>query len=494
MGPSGSGKTTLLNVLARREAAGTRVEGTCLVNGTHPSLASFRQITSYVEQEDALIGALTVRETLDFAARLANLKGLSKRDRMTRIDGLLDSMGLRAQESALIGTPIRKGVSGGQKRRVSVASALVTGPKILFLDEPTSGLDSTASFEVVSFIKNIAKKNNLIVVASIHQPSTNTFRLFDKLALLSAGKSYYFGAVDGVVQHFASLDQPMPQQMNPAEFILEITNTDFASDRTAASESLVPLHNGWLKSPQNAHLATELAQITSNPGNSSTLPGKVIDANFATSVLVLTHRSFKKSYRDVIAYGVRIAMYLGLAIMMGTVWLRLDDNQSSIQPFINALFFSSAFLSFMAVAYIPAFLEDRLTFVKERSNGLYGSAAFLLSNFIIGLPYLFLISCLFSIVAYWLVGFQPTAKAFFTCIMWLFLDLLAAESLVVLLSSIFPLFVVALALTAFANGLWMSVGGFLVPYTILNVFWKYVFSYIDYQVCNTTTFHFNPPP
>jgi len=119
--------------------------------------------------------------------------------------------------------------------------------------------------------------------------------------------------------------------------------------------------------------------------------------------------------------------------------------------------------------------------VKERANGLYGPTAFLISNFLIGLPFLFLISVLFSVVAYWLINMRPTATAFFTWVMWLFLDLLAAESLVVLVASIFPVFVIALALTAFANGLWMSVGGFLVSMPVLNVFWKYVFHYIDYQ-------------
>jgi hypothetical protein len=92
-----------------------------------------------------------------------------------------------------------------------------------------------------------------------------------------------------------------------------------------------------------------------------------------------------------------------------------------------------------------------------------------------------IISVLFSIIAYWLSGFQPTATAFFTWVLWLWLDLIAAESLVVFISSLFPVFVIALALTAFANGLWMCVDGFMVNPTILNVFWKYVFSYIDYQ-------------
>lgn len=135
----------------------------------------------------------------------------------------------------------------------------------------------------------------------------------------------------------------------------------------------------------------------------------------------------------------------------------------------------------MAVAYVPAFLEDRRTYMHERSNGLYGPTAFLVSNFLTALPFLFLISILFSVFTYWMMNMRPTASAFFTWVGWLFLDLIAAESLVVLLASLFPNFVLALALTAFANGLWMSVGGFLVAMPTLNVFYKYLFHYIDYQ-------------
>jgi len=94
------------------------------------------------------------------------LSGFSRSDRTSRIRHLLNSFGLRKQEHTLIGTPIRKGISGGQKRRVSVASQLITGPKLLFLDEPTSGLDSVASLETISFIKNIAKQNNVRSIVS----------------------------------------------------------------------------------------------------------------------------------------------------------------------------------------------------------------------------------------------------------------------------------------------------------------------------------------
>jgi ABC-type multidrug transport system permease subunit len=135
----------------------------------------------------------------------------------------------------------------------------------------------------------------------------------------------------------------------------------------------------------------------------------------------------------------------------------------------------------MAVAYVPAYLEDLSTFHKERANGLYTPLPFLISNFLIGLPYLFLITLLFSTITYWLCNYRPSGTGYITFVMWLFLDLVAAESLVVLVSSIFPIFVVALALTAFANGLWMSVSGFLISPKVINVFWRYWARYIDYQ-------------
>jgi ABC-type multidrug transport system ATPase subunit len=176
---SGSGKTTLLNVLAHRAAtANATIRQTLAINGAPTSLASFRKLSSYVEQEDALVGSLTVRETLHFAAQLALPRyvfvcllkvsrwltlhsSVSKTERKARIEALLLSFGLHDQADTIIGTPIRKGVSGGQKRRVSVAAQLMTSPRILFLDEPTSGLDSAASWEVMSFVKVLARKHRV---------------------------------------------------------------------------------------------------------------------------------------------------------------------------------------------------------------------------------------------------------------------------------------------------------------------------------------------
>ncbi|KAF4783198.1 ABC transporter [Colletotrichum scovillei] len=463
MGPSGCGKTTLLNVLAGRPTNASSVSGSVLVNGAKPSRSQFRQMSCFVEQEDALIGSLTVRETLLFTSRLSSTSSLPASERLARIDGLLNAFGLNEQANTIIGTPIRKGISGGQKRRVGVASQLITSPKIMFLDEPTSGLDSAASFEVISYLKTVAKRSNLIVIASIHQPSTSTFNLFDKLLLLSAGKTHYFGPVNNVVPYYESLGMPIPTQVNPAEHVLEMVNTDFVKDKRQAAQRLEAMHGAWEESRPAKELRAAIADAEKN-SNSLDDDQAEKKPGLPSLALTLLHRSFIKSYRDVVAYGIRFVMYTGLAIMMGTVWLRLSTDQESIIPLTNAIF-----------------LEDRDQYVKEHQNGLYGPTALLISNFFIGIPYLFLIALIFSVISYWLSNFRPSATAFFIWVLWLFLDLLAAESLVVFFVSLFPSFVISLALVAFANGLWMSVNGFMVSPTILNSFYKYVFHYWDYQ-------------
>ena len=322
MGPSGSGKTTLLNVLAHRVPASYSIPaGEVLVNHQPTSRTKLGQISSYVEQEDSLIGSLTVRETIDFAARLTLPTNISKRDRSFRVDDQVSSFGMEKQAQAIVGTAVRKGISGGQKRRLSVASQLVTSPKILFLDEPTSGLDSVASYEVMNHIQNLAQRYRLIVVASIHQPSTTTFQLFDQVMLLSEGKTCYFGPSASVQAYFGRIGYPLPNHINPAEFLLELVNTDFPRGQSQAQDRLGKIQTAWGNALEARGIKSEM-RASAQRGDrdlcdaaSSISTGHTPTRSFIP--LILLHRNWIKSHRDVVVYGIRIAMYLGLAIMMG---------------------------------------------------------------------------------------------------------------------------------------------------------------------------------
>jgi ABC-type multidrug transport system ATPase subunit len=493
MGPSGSGKTTLLNVLAQRNVSSKyKTTGNVFTDEFKVNSSNIKEFSSYVEQEDSLIGSLTVKETVDFSCKMNDLNSNAntmKKTRNERVDEIIRIFGLSDQKDVQVGTPIQKGLSGGQKRRLSVASQMITYPSVLFLDEPTSGLDSASAAQVVAAIKGAARTFNIAVIISIHQPSTSTFNLLDKVMFLSKGKTIYNGAVRTVCEYFQKIDYPIPPHFNPSEYILDLINTDFSNSRDfevrnafeSGEERIELLQQSW----KNYNLEEERKILLSENDSSKHEPKSYNLKQHAIrnmhQTINLSLRAFRKSRRDILAYYFRIALYMGLALLMGTVWLRLNNSQDSIQPFINAIFYSGAFMSFMTVAYVPAYLEDYSAYKKEHFNGLYGASAFVVSNFIVGVPYIFITTILFSIVTYFMINFRESASGFWYYVMWLFLDLLAAESMTVFVASIFPIFVVALAIVAFLNGLWMSVNGFMVSPSVLNAFWKYTFYWVNYQ-------------
>lgn len=141
--------------------AGASVTNESTFDGASLRNRDIKRLSCFVEQDDALLGSLTVRETMRFAARLSLPRSVSYSEQESRVEDLIKAFGLRDQADTLVGTPIRKGISGGQKRRLSVASQLIASPKILFLDEPTSGLDSASSFEVMSHIRKVARQTNV---------------------------------------------------------------------------------------------------------------------------------------------------------------------------------------------------------------------------------------------------------------------------------------------------------------------------------------------
>jgi len=191
----------------------------------------------------------------------------------------------------------------------------------------------------------------MIVVASIHQPSTKTLLLFDNVLLLSQGKTCYFGSPERSIEYFSSLSYNPPPLVSPAEFMLDLINTDFVrQDQSSRLESLI---KSWQVSPQRKRLDQIIASNRLETVESGSKRWSNYPRNLFAQCWILLHRMTLKSYRDPLAYGVRIAMYLGLAILMGTAWLRLSYAQENIFNTLNSLFFGSAFMSFMVHSEPP---------------------------------------------------------------------------------------------------------------------------------------------
>lgn len=151
-----------------------------------------RNSKAYVTQEDVLLGTLTVRESIAYSAHLRLPSNLTREEISDIVEATITEMGLQECSDRTIGNWHMRGISGGEKKRLSIALEVLTKPSLLFLDEPTSGLDSASAFFVVQILRNIAS-NGKTVISSIHQPSGEVFALFDDLLLLSGGETVYFG-------------------------------------------------------------------------------------------------------------------------------------------------------------------------------------------------------------------------------------------------------------------------------------------------------------
>ncbi|CAI7918916.1 unnamed protein product [Closterium sp. NIES-54] len=221
MGASGGGKTTLLNILAQRISSGRR-KGTVELDGEEVSAARMRHVSAYVMQDDVLFSSLTVRETLMYAAELRLEPRFPRREKEDKVARLIDLLGLAKVAETLIGGEKKRGVSGGERKRVAIGVEMVSDPKILFLDEPTSGLDSTNAFRVVRAIKSVAIQTASISVMVIHQPSYRVLCLIDKLLLLGVGQAAYLGPPAGLPKFLSSLGSPVPEGSNSTEHGLDV--------------------------------------------------------------------------------------------------------------------------------------------------------------------------------------------------------------------------------------------------------------------------------
>ncbi|KAI6098344.1 hypothetical protein EDD16DRAFT_1663707 [Pisolithus croceorrhizus] len=197
MGASGSGKSSLLDILAHRSKKGT-VSGTVLLNGRPVSPGEMSRVSGYVDQEDTLMGTLTVFETVLYSALLRLPRSMSEAEKIARVMGTLQELGIAGIAGKRIGGSGKRSISGGEKRRVSIACELVTSPSILFLDEPTSGLDAYNAQSVIEALTNLARTYNRTVVLTIHQPRSGIVALFDELILLARGRCVWSGPMHSV--------------------------------------------------------------------------------------------------------------------------------------------------------------------------------------------------------------------------------------------------------------------------------------------------------
>lgn len=497
MGPSGSGKSTLLDALAGRLSRNVVMTGNILFNGRKKRL-DYGAI-AYVTQEDVLLGTLSVRETITYSAHLRLPTSMRKEQIDSIVEETIAEMGLHDCADRVIGNWHLRGISGGEKKRLSIALEILTRPSLLFLDEPTSGLDSASAFFVVQTLRNIARDGRT-VISSIHQPSSEVFALFDDLFLLSSGETVYFGEAKHAVEFFAESGVPCPSRRNPSDHFLRCINKDFDKVTSTLKGSLKlrevpqsdPLMNvatGQIRATlvEKYRYSKYATSARARIQELSSIEGSTIDtkcgsqASWWKQLSTLVRRSSLNMSRDVGYYWLRIIIYIVVSICVGTIYFDVGYSYSAIFARGSCAAFITGFMTFMSIGGFPSFVEEMKVFYKERLNGYYGVSVFILSNFISAFPFLVAITLVTGTITYYMVKFRSEFSHYVFFCLNIFTSISVIESLMMVVASLVPNFLMGIIVGAGIMGILMMTSGFfrLLP-DLPKPFWRYPISFLSY--------------
>eukprot|EP00871_Galdieria_phlegrea_P002216 jgi/Galph1/2996/GphlegSOOS_G1665.1 len=464
MGASGAGKSTLLNVLAGRMSSSSNyfASGSILINNMKREFSFFKKISAYVMQDDNMFAELTVKEQLTLSCLLRLPNDIPTGKKMKRVESVIQEMGLSHVADTTIGSEMKRGVSGGERKRVSIATELVTDPSLLFLDEPTSGLDAFNAQNVMQTLLKLAK-NGRTVITTIHQPRSDIFNMFDMLMLLSEGRVVYFGPAKDAVSYFAQLGYSCPQHYNPADFFLDTISKDGRSKESEQAskqriEYLAQCFQDFSSASLNDQdnelgklkMYTKIAHIeihsvpdveTDDVINQPLANDKKFANSYLLEFLLLAGRAFKLERREKASNIARIAQTLFFAVFLGLIWLNKGRNIShyNYEAVAGILFFlliQQSFISAFGTIFVLPL--ERTIVLRERASGMYRVSAYYLSRMLIELPRNAILTVLYVILLYWMVGLRPNAGDFFLSYLIVYLTVLTAEGLASAVASSAP--------------------------------------------------------
>lgn len=334
MGPSGSGKTSLLNSMASRlhSTFSTRYQnsGTMTYGGSVPSEDVIRSVASYVcQDDDALLPTLTVRETLHYAAGLRLPVWMSNEEKKQRAESVLVKLGLKDCADNLIGNELVKGISGGEKRRVTIAVQVLTDPRVLLLDEPTSGLDAFTASSIIDVLRGLAEEGRTLIL-TIHQSRSDLWNHFGNVLLLARGGfPVYAGPGSSMLSHFSSLGYECPQTTNPADFALDLITVDLQHEAKEAvtREKVRSLISGWDHTRRSQLIATP--SHISAPAELGSLKRAMTPLRVSFPLLV--RRSMIGFRRDPNAILARTTQVFAYAVIVTLFFAPLKSDYDSIQ-------------------------------------------------------------------------------------------------------------------------------------------------------------------
>ncbi|XP_031164792.1 ATP-binding cassette sub-family G member 5 [Sander lucioperca] len=415
LGNSGSGKTTLLDAISGRIRNSGTLLGEVFVNGMKLKREEYQDCFSYVLQSDNLLSYLTVEETLTYTAQLA-LRKHSAEAIKKKVSQVMAELSLSHVAHSVIGGRVFPGISGGERRRVSIASQLLQDPRVVLLDEPTTGLDSMTANQIVVLLAELARRNRIVIV-TIHQPRSELFRVFSRIAIMSRGELVFCGQPEEMVDFFSQCGYECPEYCNPFDIYVDFTSVDTrSSEREAATFSrMQEITSAYQKSAIYQSMLEKVEESLQR-ADKPAIPFKSKESpSGATKLEVLLRRTARNLSRDRMGVLMRLSQNLiyGLFVAFFVMHLDNDVNKGAVQDRIGIIYQSigaSPYTGMLnAVALFPAL---RAISDQESQDGLYSKWQMFLAYIFHILPFSILSVFIFTSFLYWTVGMHPDSLRF----------------------------------------------------------------------------------
>ncbi|GAA5976278.1 hypothetical protein JCM5350_001403 [Sporobolomyces pararoseus] len=493
LGPSGAGKSTLVDLLAGVRKAGKRGGQVEFIVPEGASRGEKIKV-GYVDQHDSLPEMSTVKEAITFAADL-RMGEISKETKRRRVFEVMTQLGLVDIADSRIGSNEKRGISGGERRRVSIALELVAAPAILIADEPTSGLDSTSALLIIRALKSLTTPSSpsirpTTVIITIHQPSSQIFHQFDQVILLGmGGVQLYAGKAADSKEWFAMRGYPCPEGWNPADYFLDLA--------TSPPRDLIPGPPGPTTRSSSTGSMKETSGMSSRHHDpSATLPTvgstsaspaicskttavskpfslknqfQLQDEDRKPSTVTLTQfevlakREAKNLKRDWSLFFMHNFIAVVVGVVVGGMYFKVDLSIGGFQSRIGALFFLGCLLAFASLSALANFSRLRSIFLRERARAYYSPFAWVASRVAFDIvPLRIIPTIILGVIVYWMVGLSRDAEHFFKFLLILILYSIAMTLFNFLLAAIVSDTGIAILISSVINLFQMAFAGFFI--------------------------------
>lgn len=412
LGPSGAGKSTLLNILAGYRVTGAA--GHVSINGDARDVESFKKISCYIMQEDLIQPRLTVYEAMQFAVDL-KLGNVPKETKLTAIEEILDILRLtRAKDT------IAERLSGGERKRLSIALELTNNPPVIFLDEPTSGLDEISATQCIDLLERLARLGRT-VICSLHTPSASIFAKFDHIYIVASGQCAYRNSVQNLLPFLQQVGLECPKHYNPADFVIEMSAGEYGAEWITRMVSFVDTEMPIdpISRPATTYPMKRMSKIP-----------------WFDQFTTLSRRMLLQLYRNKNYVYLKIGLHIFLGFIIGGLFL--DVGNDGTKTLFNFGFCFACLIVFLYVPMLPVLMHfpSEVQLIKrEYFNLWYDLSPYYCAFTVVNIPLQVIVSSIYLLMVYVITG-QPMELFRFTmffsvCLLCVFI----AESMALAIAS-----------------------------------------------------------